>query len=303
MAETQFEPMSVGGILDQTFKLYRKHFLRFLAIVAIVQVPLLLIAMAVVAPLAATSVPASEQVRFESSAESEDLGGGSEESDTGPEVSPGVAVAMMVGVLVGVLLMLLGMTLCNAALIKSISESYLGNDVSVGEAYRFILPKVWPIIVAQILVSLFVGCGILLLIVPGIIFIAWYALTTQVIVIEDRGVMGGVKRSKELSKGNRGKILGVIVSVGLLTIIIKYAGGILAMLILAVLPIKSSVVELIVTQGIDIVANVLAAPISAAAMILLYYDLRIRKEGFDLEMLAQSMGAGAQPSYADVPTE
>jgi hypothetical protein len=33
-------------------------------------------------------------------------------------------------------------------------------------------------------------------------------------------------------------------------------------------------------------------PISATAMVLLYYDLRIRKEGFDLEMLAQSMASG-----------
>jgi hypothetical protein len=38
--------------------------------------------------------------------------------------------------------------------------------------------------------------------------------------------------------------------------------------------------------------QILAIPISTAASILLYYDLRIRKEGFDLQMLAQSMTAG-----------
>jgi hypothetical protein len=39
-----------------------------------------------------------------------------------------------------------------------------------------------------------------------------------------------------------------------------------------------------------LVAQILAAPIGAVAMILLYYDLRIRKEGFDLAMLAQQLG-------------
>ena len=38
MAPT-FEPMSVGLILDRTFFLYRKNFVRFIAIVAVVQIP------------------------------------------------------------------------------------------------------------------------------------------------------------------------------------------------------------------------------------------------------------------------
>jgi hypothetical protein len=43
VAELEFAPMTIGQILDQTFKLYRKNLARFLAIIAIIQVPASLI--------------------------------------------------------------------------------------------------------------------------------------------------------------------------------------------------------------------------------------------------------------------
>jgi hypothetical protein len=57
-----------------------------------------------------------------------------------------------------------------------------------------------------------------------------------------------------------------------------------------------------VQQLVSIIPQILATPIGASAFILLYYDLRIRKEGFDLEMLARSMSSdtetgGVAPSY------
>ena len=45
-------------------------------------------------------------------------------------------------------------------------------------------------------------------------------------------------------------------------------------------------------QLASVVGQILVAPIGATAYILLYYDLRIRKEGFDLQMLASSIGSG-----------
>ena len=42
-------------------------------------------------------------------------------------------------------------------------------------------------------------------------------------------------------------------------------------------------------------------PYSIIAVILLYYDLRIRKEGFDLEMLSQSINANAEAMLGAQP--
>jgi hypothetical protein len=47
-----------------------------------------------------------------------------------------------------------------------------------------------------------------------------------------------------------------------------------------------------INQFFTLIGQILAIPVGAAAFILLYYDLRIRKEGFDLQMLAQAMSSG-----------
>jgi hypothetical protein len=48
-----------------------------------------------------------------------------------------------------------------------------------------------------------------------------------------------------------------------------------------------------ISSILDGVVSILLSPVSAIAVTLLYYDFRIRKEGFDLEMLSQSIGGPA----------
>jgi hypothetical protein len=145
---------------------------------------------------------------------------------------------------------------------------------------------------AGILVSLSVFGGMLLLIVPGIIFSLWFALTTPAIIAENTKAIEGMKRSRELARGNLGKIFSVL----FLTSIIS---GIIGMIISVPFSLLSGVIQ--ATHGMGVLStvvsqigsmsgNIIAAPIGAAAAILLYYDLRIRKEGFDLEMLANEIG-------------
>lgn len=295
MPAIQFEPMTVGGILDQTFRLYRNNFLRFVAIVAVVQVPIGLAALLLVA--SATGSTMVDPAAMEAG------------NMDGANMSAEEAFASglgMGGMLIGVFLAMVGAVLCNAALIKSISESYLGNEVSVGEAYAYILPKVMTIIWAGLLVSFVVTLGFVLLIIPGIIFMVWYILTTQVIVIEDCGATEAMSRSKALTAGNRGKVLAVIILAGLLAGIIslvsEFLGGAVAGALAGSL---SDTMAIIASSLISVLGDVLAAPISAAAVILLYYDLRIRKEGFDLQMLAASLGEAqdAQTDHADARYE
>ena len=76
-----------------------------------------------------------------------------------------------------------GHALCQAALIKNISELYLGREATVGQSYRYVIPKLLTLIGAGILVTLVVSMGYILLIVPGVIFTLWLALTPSV----DRG--------------------------------------------------------------------------------------------------------------------
>lgn len=294
MPERQFEPMTIGQILDQTFRLYKRNFLRFVAIVAVVQVPLVLISLALLVPLATKVDLHQQEVGVPESTESEASDDyGQADNAEGDEDLALALGAIFAGGFGAILIWWLAATLSNAALIKSVSESYLGGDVTVGQAYRFVLPKLWRLILASILVGIAVGIGLLLLIVPGVFLAIYFALTTQVIVVENVSAKGGMSRSMDLVSDNKGKVCGVMVLLGIIGYIIGWvftgAGEAVAALIAA----QSEMTALVISQALSLIGQVFVAPIGAAAMILLYYDLRIRKEGFDLEMLAKSLGSSA----------
>ncbi len=205
METMQFEPMSVGRIFDRAFLIYRNNFLRFITIVAVIEVPLALLS-TVSGSWGRTKATTSY----------------SRTSEPGP-VQPGARVASrqydssyevpsafgLVGVIAGVLLQLVGTMLCQAALIKNVSEAYLGNEITIGQAYQFALPKAVTLVLAAICVGLVVGLGFLLLVVPGVIFALWFFLTTPAIVVENHSATSGMSRSKALVAGNLGKAFAV----------------------------------------------------------------------------------------------
>ena len=269
MAELAFEPMSIGQILDRTFSIYRRNFVRFITIVAVISVPV-------------------SFVHWGGAYLLNHMAAG------GGQGAPALGIAKLAGTLFGVLIVLLGTSLCNAALLHGVSESYMGNSVSVGEAYRRVLPKFLTLILAAFLVGLVTTVGLVLLIVPGIIFALRLTLTIPAIVVEDLGATGGMGRSWRLAAGNMGKVFGLLLCLWLIGMIVglvfQGAGVALGRQL-------APQGYFFVTQFSGLLGNVLVMPISATATILLYYDLRIRKEGFDLEMLAERLAAEGGGSH------
>ena len=268
-----FEPMSVGRILDKTFQIYRNNFIRFVTIVALIQVPFALL------NLAFTSILVTPA----------------------PTVTPGAAEiqpAAVFGIGITALLAMIGGMLCQAALIKSVSESYLNREISVGQAYRGVLPKLLTLLGASPLVGLVVMLGFILLVVPGVIFSLWLYLTIPCIIVEDLGAGAGMSRSKTLTSGNLGKVFLVALLVLLITWVISIPLGIVGAVLSHLVPEDVAVLKAFVETFINVIAQILAMPIGASAAILLYYDLRIRKAGYDLEMLSQSFSASGDVADA-----
>jgi hypothetical protein len=305
MAMRQFEPMSVGGILDRTFTIYRENFIRFLAIAAIVYVPIALLQISsgylllssidaeqnMVTPTEGL-VPAEEVKDFNPPGKS--MAG----DDAGPVIQTGfygdVAVALTTA-----LLGIIGNALCSGALLRNISEYYLGREASVGEAYSYVLPKLATLLWASVLVAIVIMLGFLLLVVPGIIFGLWFALVTPAIVVEDLRATKAMSRSKRLASGNLGKIFGTLFVVGIISFIISGAIGWGFGRLSATL-FGQSQIRMIMPQFAEMAGQIVVAPIWAVATVLLYYDLRIRKEGFDLEMMAQEMDVSeAEPDAVE----
>ena len=288
METIQFEPMSVGRIFDRAFAIYRNNFLRFLTIVAIIEVPLALISTASSSWMG-TRVPAGQRTAVERAMPPQDA------RPTATRYKPDDRPPVLFGCLgsgLGILLQLVGGMLCQAALIKSVSETYLGNEITIGQAYGFILPRSVTLIAATICVTLVNGLGLMLFIVPGIIFGLWFFLTTPAIVVESHSATSGMSRSKALVAGNLGKVFSVGLLATLLGYVIILPLGYLGGSLGRTLPGDSAMLASFMRQLAVTLGQILTTPIGAAASILLYYDLRIRKEGFDLQMLAQSMTSG-----------
>lgn len=291
METRTFEPMSVGGVLDHTFRIYKNNFLRFIAIVAVIQIPISLL-MIGSQSLLYSGIEMPDEAKIKEALENDNASPPVDPNQlyyTQTENVSANPAAGFAAMAVSGLLAFIGTFLCQGALAKNISESYLGHDLSVGDTYRFIWPKLLTLLGAGILVTLAVYAGILLLVVPGIIFGLWFALTTPAIIAEDLKATEGMKRSKRLAKGNLGKIFAVGFLAGLISGIINFIISYVGVFVSALIVQGNMTLTVIANSGFSMIGKILAMPITSAACILLYYDLRIRKEGFDLEMLAREM--------------
>lgn len=75
------------------------------------------------------------------------------------------------------------------------------QKVSLRSAISQARPFIWPMLGLAILTMLAVIGGIILFVIPGLIFSAWFALSGYVMVAEKLGAVASMKRSHELVRG------------------------------------------------------------------------------------------------------
>jgi uncharacterized membrane protein len=79
----------------------------------------------------------------------------------------------------------------------------------------------------SILVSVFVGLGFILLVVPGIMIAIALSVAMPSLVIEKIGISASIKRSRQLTKGNRWRIFGLFFIIGVIFWVLMLVIGIL----------------------------------------------------------------------------
>ena len=193
--------------------------------------------------------------------------------------SPGAAA--VVGARGAGLLMIVVGPLASAATIYALSESYLGRGTTFGEAISEAFGILLPLLGTALLTTIAIVVGFVLLIVPGIYLAFAFLLVYQVVVIERRYAVDAMSRSRELMRGHFLRAFGILIVVGLLSIVLSAAGGFVAIASPLVGVVVNSVVQAIYTA------------FNAAVLLVLYFDIRCRKEAFDLEHLASSVAGHA----------
>jgi hypothetical protein len=284
----RLRPMGIGDILDETFSLYRDNFGLFLATIAVIEVPLQIIIVLFSLSVANAS-PSTSQPGVASTAATS-------------TVSTGAAIGLGIFGLALAIITIVAYTMMTAALAIVISNRYLGRAATVGDAYRGSLSRIGALILAGI----WVGVRVILLalacvVLIGIPFLIYFAvawtLVSQVIVLEGVGGFAASGRSRELVKGFWWKTLGLVLVTGLLvTILSAVIPSIIGGIVQAAIP--SAAVRVIVNGIVGLIIGLLVQPVQFIATTLLFYDLKIRKEAFDLEAMISQVGAPPPPPYA-----
>ena len=167
------------------------------------------------------------------------------------------------------------------------SELYLGRETDAFATIRAIAPRVPAVFTASLLQGTAIVLGLMLFLFPAVWVTAVCFAVLPVLVIEKRGVFGAFARSARLSARVKGHILSALGLVVLIRIIVE-----LGIALVAVVIPKLELRYIAVTA-----AAMIIYPLLGIAMTLIYYDIRIRKEGFDIEMMAQQT---PEPSPATV---
>jgi hypothetical protein len=196
---------------------------------------------------------------------------------------------MLVGSLGVVLILTTAWTIITAAITYACAELYCGRTPSwraaLARGQRSFVPLVGTTLLSGVLVTI----GLLLLLAPGIYLTLSWVILWPVMVTERCFGMRALRRSRELMRGHLLRALGLLIVVGLISNVLS-ASLTLPFLGLPRLQMLASGVVSAVTTAYG-----------AAATVLLYFDVRSRKEAFDLTHLAEIVGGGAEREVIEAP--
>jgi len=277
-APITLRPMNTGELLDRTISLYRRHFFLFVGISA----PPNLVMMAVTVGIV-LSGPAMRQA------------------------GPGSSVAVILGILVLLPIILvaylLTYALAQAATTFAISEIYLGRITTITQAYDRMKFRIFRLMLIWIVIFFASMAGFLLCIIPGIWVVLRTAVSVPAAVIEDLKTMPAIERSIALTQGSWVRVMLVYILVAVL----NYAAAALLQFpfIIGAAVIGEETAAGIVLQVLAQFGAALTAmaitPLTSIALALIYYDERVRKEGFDLQYMMAALDTGAAPAPGTPP--
>ena len=251
MTPDTFRPRTGPELVDSAFQLFKVHFVSVITIAAIACLPALIIRL--VLP---TKTPA-----------------------------PGNPLAAWHGhYLFATLINLIAGTISSAliqgALITVFSEAYQGRTVAVGPALSAGASKIiriWLVTTAALVLA---SLALMFFIIPGVILWTWWFVVPAIVVLEQRPLSWGIfARSRFLCQDHKLRIFGF----GCIYIVFLIVSMVTLKLITSSMHSTAfAMVFMIPSYGVVL-------PLFSALMVVQYYDARIRKEGYDVELMAGAL--------------
>lgn len=276
----KLRPLSMGQIMDQAIRLYRRNFVAFVGIVALVQIPT--IAMQFLFTLTAVN----------SGAGVDTVGG----------------ILSLSTILTSFLSFVLVQGLGTAAMTRAVSDNYLGEKTGSLQAFRKI-GRSWLSLIGALIVTGLVSLGIFVwAFVPLIGWLTGWAmlyfmvvivvpLVAPVIVLEGTGASGAWRRAWDLARRRFWWIIGFFLVLTIFNWLVGVGPTIVVNFVVTFLvvesindPTSALLVQTVASSLTALFFSLIYLPFQLAAITLVYFDLRVRSEAFDLALLAQDTG-------------
>jgi len=277
VATLDLRPLSLGELLDRTFFLYRRNFWLFIGIAAVPYSFFFVINLITASLPLLTRAIASGQVQSGAAAGAAAVGG----------------LLALVGALAGAVAFLFSV----GASVFAVSEIYGGHQTSIRASLARVRGHSGTIFGVLFFSGLITVAGFIALVIPGVYLMCRVCVATPAALLEEIGASDSIRRSFDLTRNFAGRAF----MIHLLYFAVVF--GVVAVLqfpFMALAEINAKNIQLaalwtVLTQVGDFLRNVLVAPVSTISFALFYYDLRVRKEAFDLQMMMKAIGADPVP--------
>jgi hypothetical protein len=266
-------PRGVGEILDAAVALYRARFAALVRLTAIVVIPVQLLNVLI------TLSTRPSDVTF---------------GATGPAPTYNGQEAFWVplaGTVVMNVVVVLSTAFATAAVTRLVADTYLDTPRTGNESARLALRRLPAVLGLAIVTSVLVIAGTFACLLPGIFLQVSWAVAMPALLLEDKRIGQALNRSMQLTRHRFWNCFAVHYVGSTLTALIAFALTLVAMGVFHAA--VHGTAAFAIAQGVaGAVTSALTTPFVAAAIIVLYFDLRVRVEGFDIQMALHRMDVG-----------
>jgi len=235
----------VGRVLSVSFSMLMKHLVQFFLIGVISAAPIVLWGIFLVSNANSLQSPEAAMAQLSS-----------------------IGVVMVATLCIG--------AICQAVILYAAFQVMRGLPINLSEAIGVAIKRFIPLILVGICQWFILVVGMVLLVIPGVIFATMIAVAVPVCVVERLGPFASIGRSTNLTKGHRWKILGLylayFVIVLLVSIVVGAVAGVIGIPWLAVLT--------------DAVIRAFTSAWLSLILVVTYHDLRAAKEGIGIDKIA-----------------
>jgi len=192
---------------------------------------------------------------------------------------------LLLGTAAGLLVSLIGAPFASGVAAPFAAQAAVTKSGAVVGPLTRLKGRWGVLLAASVVAGVGTTLGFGLLVVPGVLL--WLILLPlgPVTAMEGLPVRGSLRRAMAVSKGVKGRILGVTL---LATLFVGIFGFVVGTLFGTLTNAMDPVPRLLLTDGLTVLTSMLTVPFMASVNAMLYIDLRMRKEG-----LARALAAAA----------